>query len=83
MKSVHRFLVLLILVLGLIMMGTGTTMKYSEFFLTTMPFINLFAMRNIHNLVSVIFSIVFIIQLVSGIVLFLFPILQKQIKSSS
>lgn len=82
MKSIHRFLVILIITLGLVMLGTGLTMKYPDFFLSTLPFIDLFSMRNIHNLVSVFFAIVFFIQMVSGLVLYLFPILQKRTKTS-
>ena len=75
-RKIHRFLVIFIVILGLTMMITGTTMKYPNL----MP-IDPFLARRTHNIVSTFFSITLLGMMLTGSYSFLFPWLIKTFRN--
>jgi len=75
-KKIHRILVLLILILGILMIGTGYMMHEGAYIL--LPAIQI---RYIHDSFSILFSVILGIMALTGTYLFLFPYLpvKKQI----
>ena len=70
-KKIHRFLVLIIAAVIMIMAWTGAMMKYSW-----APFgMNLAKARYVHNQLSVIFTIVLSLMAITGIAMYLIPYL--------
>jgi hypothetical protein len=63
--------------LTMIMGGTGTLMKYPSFF-SSLPFIDLGLMRAVHNMMSIYFSIVLSLMMLTGLYMYLFPYLRKK-----
>jgi hypothetical protein len=76
-KLIHRILVVVITFLTILMAGTGTAIKYSEFF-SSFPFINITFSRYMHNQLSIIFTIVLVCMATTGIIMYLFPIFRKR-----
>ena len=74
-RKAHRLLVVLVVILSLVMIITGTVMKYPDL-LPLDPFLS----RRIHNIVSTFFSIVLFCMMVTGGFLYLFPWLVKLTK---
>lgn len=68
-KKLHRFLVVIIVTLGLIMMVTGMTMKYPQL----LPFIDPLAARHLHNLVSPYFALTLTLMAATGLTMYLYP----------
>jgi len=77
-RRIHRILLLVIVIIGLIMMITGATMKYP--FL--MP-IDPIQARIIHNSVSTVFSFVFLGMMLTGLVMYITPWIVKRSQKSS
>ncbi|NTU73303.1 hypothetical protein HGB07_03995 [Candidatus Roizmanbacteria bacterium] len=77
-KKIHRVLMFVISITTIIMGTTGILLKYS--FVTTkfLPFIDLGAMRYVHNNVSPLFTILLVTMAVTGIYMYFYPILQKR-----
>lgn len=73
-KKLHRFLVLIIVILGLIMMVTGSVMKYPQLF----SFLDPLAARRLHSTISTFFSITLFFMATSGLVMYLYPAYQKR-----
>jgi len=71
-RITHRFLVWVIIILGLIMMLTGSAMKFPEIAL-----IDPLQARQIHNVISTLFSIVLFLMMLTGAFMYLYPWLQK------
>jgi len=79
-KKLHRFLVFIMSLLGLVMMLTGGVMKYPQLF----SFIDPLAARRLHNTVSTFFSITLFLMATSGLTMYLYPAYQKrQLKKRS
>jgi len=76
-KKIHRMIVLIIIVVGLLMAGTGTLLKYS-FVSEKLTFIDLGLIRFLHNNLSPVFSIVFLGMLITGFIMYLFPMLRNK-----
>ncbi len=70
--KIHRLLVVIIVILGLIMMTTGATMKYPQL----IP-IDPTQARHIHNTVSTYFSLVFGTMILTGLIMYITPWLIK------
>ncbi|KKP87038.1 MAG: hypothetical protein UR89_C0008G0010 [Candidatus Roizmanbacteria bacterium GW2011_GWA2_35_8] len=71
-KKVHRFLVVIIAVIGLTMSLTGILLKY-PFISEKLVYIDLITIRYIHNNLSPFFTIVFLLMMLTGIVMYIFP----------
>jgi len=78
-RRVHRVVMLFVIVLGLIQMATGTAMKYPQLF----PFVDQSAVRLLHFDVATYFSIAFVIQIVTGIIMYIAPKLIKALRKPS
>lgn len=75
-RKIHRVLVLLITFSTLLMTFTGIILKYPRI-TNTIP-LNLVSVRNLHNLASPFFSIVLVLMMISGIVMYFYPIWIKK-----
>lgn len=71
-KKIHRFLVLLISTIGILMAGTGILLKYKP------DFINLGSVRLVHNSLSPYFALVFLGMMITGLIMYIFPLIQKR-----
>ncbi|MEK7597208.1 MAG: hypothetical protein AAB441_01025 [Patescibacteria group bacterium] len=76
-RKIHRFLVLIISVIGLLMAGTGTLLKYT-FISKKLTFIDLGLIRSFHNNLSPYFVVVFLGMLITGLAMYLFPMLKNK-----
>jgi hypothetical protein len=76
-RKIHRYLVIIITVLTVIMAGTGTVLKFPVAF-GSFGFINVGLVRFIHNNLSILFTIVLLLMAISGIIMYLFPYLNKK-----
>ncbi|OGV96359.1 hypothetical protein A2W24_04470 [Microgenomates group bacterium RBG_16_45_19] len=73
-KKLHRFLALLIVVLALIMMVTGSIMKFPLLF----PFVDPLAARRLHNTLSPFFSLALFFMAASGLTMYFYPLYLKK-----
>lgn len=76
-KKIHRMLVFVIIVVGFTMSLTGILLKYS-FLATKFDFIDLGQVRYLHNNLSPFFSVVLILMILTGIVMYLFPLTRNK-----
>jgi len=76
-KKIHRVLVLIITVIGVIMSITGVLLKYT-FISTKFSFIDLGLVRFIHNSLSPFFVIIFFGMMITGIIMYLFPLVRNK-----
>jgi len=76
-RKVHRILVLVISVVGLLMAITGILLKYT-FFATKFNFIDLGLVRYIHNNLSPYFTIAFFGMIITGLILYFFPFVKNK-----
>ncbi|EKE14875.1 MAG: hypothetical protein ACD_12C00259G0005 [uncultured bacterium] len=75
-KKIHRFLVIFIAIIGIIMSVTGILLKYT-FIAAKFTFIDLELIRFIHNNLSPIFALVFLGMLITGLIMYIFPLIRK------
>ncbi|MEK7578037.1 MAG: hypothetical protein AAB492_05540 [Patescibacteria group bacterium] len=68
-RKLHRWSLLFVIVLGLIQMITGLTMRYPEFF----SLMNQENVRLLHFQTATYFSIAFGVQMLTGIIMYLTP----------
>jgi hypothetical protein len=76
-RKVHRFLVLIITVLGTVMAATGLTMHEAGEENNLFPFFDLNLAEKIHNTLSVYFTLVLGLMILTGLFLYLFPYITK------
>lgn len=76
-KKVHRFLVISIVILALIMSLTGMLLKFPQI-AAVFTFISLSSARNLHSQVSFFFSLCLFLMAASGLILYLYPFYLKQ-----
>lgn len=72
-RKIHRFFVLIIVSLTGIMVLTGMKMKYP----LILPFYDALAARRLHNTASTLFAVAIIVMSATGLLLYLYPHLQK------
>ena len=70
-RLIHRYLVVIVVILGVAMMVTGYTMHEKTYF-----GMDPVLMRYVHNSVSTVFSIILGMMMITGSYLFLFPYLR-------
>ena len=76
-KKIHRFLVIIIATIGVLMAGTGILLKYT-IISKKLTFIDLGLIRSLHNNLSPYFAVVFLGMLITGLVMYLFPMLKNK-----
>ena len=74
-KSVHRYLVVIISVLTILMAGTGIMLKYG--WLSKMLRLDQGMIRFLHNNLSVVFTVALVFMMISGIIMYIFPLVRK------
>ncbi len=77
-KKIHRLLFVGIIVLGLFMMGTGLLMRYPGFQADFVGALDPGLIRYLHNRVSTYFAIVLTLNILTGIVMYIFPAWQRR-----
>lgn len=77
-RAIHRFLVIIVTVLTLIMTGTGLILRQASEGKNLPARIDVNLARYIHNQISVFFTIVLICMALSGIVMYLYPLIKKK-----
>jgi hypothetical protein len=75
-KKVHRVLVLIITAMTLVMAGTGIMLEYSVSFFG----LDLGLVRYLHNKLSVYFTVVLALMLITGLHMYVFPVLNRHKK---
>jgi cytochrome b subunit of formate dehydrogenase len=76
-RKIHRFCVLGMIVMGMVMATTGMIMKYAPLFLRYAPFFDPRLARIIHNFLSPFFGILLFTMMVTGGYMFIHPYLVK------
>ncbi len=71
-RKIHRIFVLTIVVLTIIMAGTGSLLKYSSF-ASKISFIDLGLVRYLHNNLSPWFTLALVIMTLTGLVMYFYP----------
>lgn len=74
-RKIHRIFILVISVLTILMAGTGVLLKYT-FVAAKFSFIDLGLIRWIHNQMSLFFSITLVGMMLTGVVMYVFPLIQ-------
>jgi len=77
-RKVHRLSLLFVIVLGLIQMITGLLMKYPDW----LPLVDQTDIRVLHYQTATWFALVFGLQMLSGIIMYLSPWLIKILHKS-
>lgn len=75
-RMIHRVLVLIILVSTFIMTTTGIILKFNS--LADFLQIDLAMIRFIHNNFSIVFSLVLFLMMLTGVVMYIYPLLRKK-----
>lgn len=75
-RRVHRFVLLLVVVLGLVQMITGLTLRYPE----ALPMIGQEQARLLHFQTALYFSVVFGLQMITGLVMYITPWVVKRLQ---
>lgn len=76
-KKIHRLLVLLIIILGLIMVITGTLLKFTIITREYLTSIDLVQVRSLHRATSTYFSITFGLMMMTGAWMYGYTIYKK------
>lgn len=77
-KKIHRLLVFVVIVLGLFMMASGLMLKYTAFVIDNLKFIDLIMIRYLHNSVSVIFTAVLFVMMLTGVLMYFLPMMIRK-----
>lgn len=75
-RKVHRLLVLVMTVSISIMAFTGILLKYPKI-TSVLPF-NLAIIRTLHSTASPLFTIVLVLMMISGVVMYFYPIIRNR-----
>lgn len=76
-KRVHRWLVLIIMFLTIVMGGTGLLLKYPRVNTAYFSVLDPTLVRLVHSQLSAWFAAVLALMVVSGLVMYFFPVWQK------
>ncbi len=77
-RKIHRLSLWFVVILGLVQMVTGLTMKYPEAF----PFFDQPSVRLLHFQTAGYFALAFGIQMLTGIIMYITPWLLKTFRKS-
>jgi len=75
-KKIHRLLVWAVVIFGLLMMGTGLILKYPKF--GEVLGLDWEPVRYLHNQLSTYFAIVLAIMILTGLVMYIYPLLKQR-----
>ena len=75
-RQIHRLLVFVMTALLMVMALTGLVLKYT-FIADKLSFINVGYIRYLHNNMSPYFTVVLCLMLMSGLYMYIFPLLRK------
>lgn len=78
-RKIHRLLLFFVVTLGLTQMITGLIMKYPD----VLPAIDQGSTRLLHFQTATYFSVAFIAQMLTGLVMYVTPWIIKRIQKSS
>lgn len=78
-RKIHRWSLWFVIVLGLVQLVTGLTMKYPQLF----HFIDEPTARGLHRQTATYFAVFFGIQMLTGIIMYITPWLLKITRKSS
>lgn len=78
-RRIHRLSLWFVVILGLVQLVTGLTIKYPDFF----SFIDPVAARLLHGQTATYFAIFFGIQMLTGLVMYLTPWILKMTRKNS
>ncbi len=83
-KKIHRYLVIVIVFLTMLMATTGGILKYSSFF-SSFSFIDLGLVRYLHNQMSPFFTVALLLMGITGLVMYFYPavVARKRKKQSA
>lgn len=79
-KQIHRIVLYITTLFILIMSVTGIILKYPSFFSQKMTFLDLDLTRYLHNEISLYFSASLIFMAITGIFMYIFPLLNSRNK---
>ncbi len=74
-RRVHRFVLLLVVILGLVQMITGLTLRYP----LALPMIDQEQARLLHFQTALYFSVVFGLQMITGVIMYVAPWVVKRL----
>ena len=77
-KTIHRWMVLAIIITGCIMMTTGLCMYFNQYF-----FFDPAAIRSLHSTISVFFALILGVMMTTGTYLFIIPYLPNKENDSA
>ncbi len=77
-RAIHRFLVIIISFLTLIMAGTGIILHQSSEGENLPKNIDVNLARYIHNQLSVLFTVVLVLMALSGIIMYIYPLIKEK-----
>lgn len=75
-RIIHRILVVIIVISTIIMTLTGIVLKFNS--LSDLLKIDLTMIRFIHNNFSIVFSIILFFMILTGLIMYIYPILRKK-----
>jgi uncharacterized iron-regulated membrane protein len=77
-RKIHRYLVIIIISLGLLMTISGSLMKYPKIASEYITFINMGYIRYLHNQLSTYFGIVLFLMTLTGAWMYFYPIWKQK-----
>lgn len=80
MKQIHRLVLYITTLFILFMSVTGIILKYPSFFSQKITFLDLGLTRYLHNEISLYFSASLIFMAITGIYMYIFPLLNSRNK---
>ena len=75
-KTIHRFLVIITSITTLMMAITGILLKY-PLWINSLN-IDIGLIRFIHNNLSILFTLILVLMTISGIVMYIYPIMKMK-----
>lgn len=77
-RKFHRYLVIIIILLSILMAGTGIILRYPAQITNVFNSINLSYIRFLHGQISTYFTITLILMSLTGAVLYIYPLWQQR-----
>lgn len=72
-RKMHRLCVMAIVLLSILMGGTGLILKYPDFIYEHMPWVNVSLVRSLHNAISPYFAGVLAVMALTGLYMYYIP----------
>ncbi|MFA6391660.1 MAG: PepSY domain-containing protein [Patescibacteria group bacterium] len=77
-KKIHRYLVIIIMSLGLLMTISGSLLKFPKIASEYLTFINMGLIRYLHNQLSTYFGIVLFLMILTGAWMYFYPMWKQK-----